>query len=104
MNFFGAIQSAFDRFFDFQTRSSRSEFWFFTLFKWAILFLSAFAGSVLGIGELLLYVAYVIFLIPTYSVGARRLHDKNLSGWLLLTLVPCEIMLLILFFKYLSPL
>ena len=39
-------------------------------------------------------------LLPCLSVGARRLHDRNLSGWLqLLYLLPClgAIILLILY-------
>ncbi|ESQ80041.1 DUF805 domain-containing protein [Asticcacaulis sp. YBE204] len=63
----------------FYGRASRSEFWWFYLF---------YAGlniGLTGIGALtnlswLVYISYP-FAIPLLSVGVRRLHDINRSGW-----------------------
>ncbi len=94
MNFGQAIGSFWTRYFDFQGRSSRSEYW------WAILFIvlvfiplgifeAIYAESsgmyyswqrVPGF-ELLEFLLSTATFIPYYSLTVRRLHDISRSGW-----------------------
>jgi uncharacterized membrane protein YhaH (DUF805 family) len=85
----------------FHGRSPRTEFWMFALFQFLLI------GAVLVIGvvwacvgdkevidvdrarwlaELLVFLA-IALLIPNLAVSVRRLHDRNLSGWLVLMLL-----------------
>lgn len=71
------------RAFDFQGRSTRSEFWWFTLFQiiisLAILLILPFLSPILSL----------VLLIPAIAVSIRRLHDIDKSGWwLLLIFIP----------------
>ena len=76
MGFGEAIKVCFNKYADFSGRASRAEFWWFYLFTFLV--------SLISCG-----VACLVFLIPQYAVGARRLHDTGRSGWLqLLGLVP----------------
>ena len=76
MGFGEAIKVCFNKYADFSGRASRTEFWWFYLFTFLV--------SLITCG-----VACLVFLIPQYAVGARRLHDTGRSGWLqLLGLVP----------------
>lgn len=95
----------FKRFAEFSGRSRRKEFWMFALLNlivYAVIFAlmsmtGAFSMENLaaadpndpfaiygmmfsGIG-LLLVLWWLIVLIPSISVGVRRLHDRNMSGW-----------------------
>jgi len=69
--------------FNFKTRASRPEFWYFILFETLILIvLRIFSGSLTDL-------ATVLFLIPSVSVTIRRLHDIGRGGiWLILCLIP----------------
>ena len=88
MNLAQSIESGFSNYFNFNSRSSRSEFWFFQLF---LFIASAVVGladgiitSTLGI-PLFLQVVWGLFtLIPSISIAVRRLHDIDKSGWWLL--------------------
>lgn len=85
----------------FHGRSPRAEFWTFALFQFLLI------GAVLVIGvvwacvgdkdvvdvdrakwlaDILVFLA-VALLIPNLAVSVRRLHDQNLSGWLVLMLL-----------------
>ena len=86
---------AISRFARFNGRASRAEYWYFFL---AVLLLNValtllglvFSESVLGdLIELLSGVLLLFVLMPSISIGVRRLHDVNKSGWwYLLILVP----------------
>lgn len=64
----------------FEGRATRSEFWYFVLFNFII---SIAISIVAGIVHLnLLGMVYSLgVLIPSWAVGARRLHDIGKSGW-----------------------
>ena len=83
MNFVDSIKICFSKYVDFSGRAKRPEFWWFTLF----LFL---ANLVLGmLGDMISMLFSLATLLPSLSVGARRLHDTNRSGWWqLLWLIP----------------
>jgi uncharacterized membrane protein YhaH (DUF805 family) len=75
---------AFQKYAQFQGRSSRQEYWMFFLMNFVAGF---FLG--LGIGLLKLPPASVgiyqlAILVPSFAVAVRRCHDTNKSGWYLL--------------------
>ncbi len=90
MNFFDAVKSAFARFADFKTRSSRSEYWWFMLFY----FLVGLVATIIQVtmemtGGIIDLLVFLVFIVPTISVTGRRLHDIGRSGWwLLIGLIP----------------
>lgn len=79
----------------FKGRAQRSEYWYFFLFYLLITFLLSIMDTLfgrfnqqLGMG-LLSGVFMLALLVPSISVGVRRLHDTGRSGWwLLVGLVP----------------
>ena len=79
----------------FSGRSSRKEFWYFSLFNFLIVIVLAVADVMTGtfdaeIGIGLLGGIYTIaVLIPGIAVSVRRLHDTDRSGWwLLIAFIP----------------
>lgn len=69
------------KYFCFNGRAGRAEFWLWIL---AIFIVSAVLGIVPKIGSILSGVWTLVVLLPTLGVTARRLHDRNKSGWLIL--------------------
>ena len=106
MGFGQAIASAFKNSRNMTGRATRSEFWFFYLFCW-LLFIpvviaavfastaitdaspihySPLAGKVF-LAMIVIYLAIMFF--PFLSLSIRRLHDADMSAWMLLIhLVP----------------
>ena len=85
--------TAYRRYWDFQGRASRSEYWFF--FLWVFI-LGVVAGLVDRlvlhshdlIGPCTLFLTFAN-LIPNLSLSFRRLHDIDRSAWwLLIACVP----------------
>ena len=92
-----SVISCFNKYFDFETRSSRKEFWYWQLFR-ILMFLSITFIESLGLSGIL-FISNFIFLIPEIAVSIRRLHDINKSGWwILLTLTIIGIIPLIYFY------
>lgn len=78
-----AVTDGLSRFLDFQTRSSRPQFWFWFLFIVLLHFGAAIVLSVLGsslLGWLFQLVSFALIL-PSAAVAVRRLHDIGRSGW-----------------------
>ena len=67
---------------NFKGRARRKEYWGFTLF-YALIFAILGAFAFTGIGVILFLVVFVATLPPSISLTVRRLHDINLSGWLI---------------------
>ena len=95
MNFGTAIKTCFNKYADFDGRSGRSEYWFFTLFiilVWLVLYIGTFYIAISTLPEdstaAFLFSIPVIWLLaltlPHLAVGVRRLHDVGKSGWWLL--------------------
>lgn len=99
MNFGEVVQAGFRKYFDFNTRSSRSEFWLFIIFL-------LITGSIVTVIEGQLFpgdtvpnaglafsfgadasngplsaIFSIIVFIPWLSASVRRLHDIGKSGW-----------------------
>ena len=105
-----AIRKGFQNYINFEGRCRRSEFWYFTLFIYAITLLLLIIGIAISWdsedNDLVNF--YFGYLIPFYSAGMllpllsstfRRLHDIGKSGnYIFIALVPIfgEISLLIL--------
>lgn len=84
VDFGQAISICFKKYADFSGRARRSEFWWWTLFATLLGF---FTG-----------LSWLVTMIPSLAVGARRLHDTGRSGWWqLLPFIPSGIMLVQLF-------
>lgn len=101
-----------EKYFCFQGRATRSEFWFFALFQ------ALYLGAVTLIAELiqtifvyslehlalpmlylfwgLLAINCFAFLIPSLAVTWRRLHDIDRSGgwWVLLNIIPSTLVVI----------
>jgi uncharacterized membrane protein YhaH (DUF805 family) len=80
---------------DFTGRAPRAEYWWFVLFAIIGEIVAMIVDSLLGTGPVLgpyglvLCVYLLALLIPSITVGVRRLHDTNRSGWwLLIGLIP----------------
>lgn len=88
MSFGEAVASGFANYATFSGRASRSEFWLWVLF--------AIGGAILAnIVDAAIFVYHpglsplnsiftLVALLPTFALGARRLHDVGCSGWWLL--------------------
>lgn len=72
---------------NFEGRAGKKEFWYAFLFTVIVNFI---LGLIPGkVGLILTIVWSLAIILPTLSVGARRLHDINKSGWFqLLALIP----------------
>lgn len=83
MNFQEAIQVCFQKYFDFNGRAKRPEFWWFALFCFLVaVMLGIISNSISALFSL-------ATIIPSLAVGSRRLHDTNKSGWFqLIWLIP----------------
>ena len=82
-----AIVTCLRKFFDFTGRARGTEFWYFTLFTFEVLFVASLLDKYLlgypsfwDTGPIFLILNAVLW-IPQVTVGARRLHDTNKSGW-----------------------
>ena len=74
----------------FSGRARRKEFWMFVLFNLILTVIVSILSLIPVLGKII-YVLYVIYnlaiIIPGLAVGARRLHDTNKSGLLLLLML-----------------
>lgn len=91
MNFKDAVQTCFRKYADFNGRARRSEYWYFFLFCFAVLFAASLLTGSLGAGKTskLVFIIELALAVPSIAASWRRLHDVGKSGWLtLLSLVP----------------
>ena len=81
MNFVQSIQTCYKNFFDFSGRASKSEYWWFQLYA-IIIYGMQFVFQ----GDLVLVFSILVIanIIPLYAAGVRRLHDTDMSGWMVL--------------------
>ena len=87
MDFGTAIATFFKRYFDFEGRSSRAEYWWFVLFNYLI-FIAAFILDIIIFGIAAMDEAFLFqglwslaTLIGVISLGVRRLHDIDKTGF-----------------------
>lgn len=100
----GALKRFFSKYAVFSGRASRSEYWWVALVfgvVYTVWLVGSFAlaiaispdspepPAILWVMLGLLLVAFLAVIVPSIAVGVRRLHDADLSGWLiLLSLIP----------------
>ena len=96
MNFTESLNTCLKKYFVFQGRASRSEYWWFQLIVSPSYFISAIIENEIGY----FFLGITLFtLIPAISAGVRRLHDTNRSGFfLLISFIPFIGGLVLLFF------
>lgn len=84
---------------DFEGRATRQQFWMYVL-VYLVIFIPVYViAKTIGLG-FLVQLALLAIIVPSWAIGARRLHDTGLSGWLqLLGLIPLlgAIILIVLF-------
>ena len=78
---------------DFNGRTRRSEYWYYTLFNFLIYIACVVLALLLAIATdtpgfiALAYLWGLATLLPTIAVCVRRLHDTGKSGWFYLTVL-----------------
>ncbi len=98
----------FRRYFDFQGRSRRREYWMFVLLNVIVATLlvtsliagglplasldptaasGVFGGGIMMVAGLLLAAWSLAVIIPNIAVTVRRFHDRDLSGWWYLAVI-----------------
>jgi uncharacterized membrane protein YhaH (DUF805 family) len=107
----------FKRYFDFEGRSRRKEYWMFTLFYVLIVLLpivmlgigAVASGSsdemspLIALGFGLIGLIALACLIPSIALQVRRFHDQDKSGWfVLLNFIPSIGGLIVLVFMCLE--
>lgn len=101
MTFAEAVGTCLSKYADFDGRARRAEYWWFVLFSILGQLVLAVLDAIVLRGAQILPTLFVLALfLPALAVGARRLHDRDMSAWwLLLWLVPVigPLLLLILF-------
>ena len=93
MNFQESISVCFKKYFNFEGRASKSEFWYFYLFIIIVLFAAGFLLGMLlptdaSYDTLVIWVIYLPLLIPAIAATARRIHDFGRSGWMQCIFIP----------------
>ena len=96
IGFMKAIKVCLSKYFDFQGRARRSEYWYFILFIMLAVFTLSFAeGFYYGYtGQyfeevILVNIFYLFVAIPSIAVSVRRLHDIGRTGWwILISFIP----------------
>jgi uncharacterized membrane protein YhaH (DUF805 family) len=84
MKFFNSIKNTYVKYATFSGRATKSEFWFFVLFYYSIIFLLTFSMLFFNAGKGVMWVMYAFSLgslLPYLGVAIRRLYDSNKSAW-----------------------
>ena len=106
VGFVEAIQICFSKYATFEGRARRSEYWFYTLFIWAVQMILYILGIII-LGKspedgtnILMSIFSLATLVPSLAVFWRRMHDIGKSGaWFFLNLVPCIGSIVLLVFE-----
>ena len=96
MTFGESASTCLKKYFVFEGRASRSEYWWFQLIVSPSYLISTILENEIGY----FFLGITLFtLIPAISAGVRRLHDTNRSGFfLLISFIPFIGGLVLLFF------
>ena len=96
MTFSESVSTCLKKYFVFEGRASRSEYWWFQLIVTPSYLISTIIENEIGY----FFLGILIFaFIPAISAGVRRLHDTNRSGFfLLISFIPIIGSFILLFF------
>lgn len=73
---------------DFNGRATRTQFWMFNLYVFAVVFIVALIAGILHL-KFLAMAAVLAVLVPSICMSIRRVRDLGVSGWcILLSFVP----------------
>ena len=99
MGFAEAVKQGFSNYVNFSDRACRSEYWYWTLFVLIGEIATPMIDRSIGLHMFSPIFVLATFL-PSLSVGVRRLHDLDRSGWwILLGLIPLVgVIILIIWF------
>jgi uncharacterized membrane protein YhaH (DUF805 family) len=84
MTFTEAVKDGFDHYVKFDGRASRPAYWWWFLFAVLVSAAANFIDYVILDTTALSGLAGLALLLPNLSVGIRRLHDANHTGWWIL--------------------
>ena len=102
MTFVDAIKTGFAKYADFKGRASKSEFWYFFLFYFLAVLVLNVVAAMLQFSMISIFILGLI--VPMLSVGARRMHDIDKSGWMqLLGLIPLAGFFILIYFFIQEP-
>lgn len=88
MNMQEAVRSVLTQYANFNGRARRSEYWFFFLAAFLVSIVAGIIDAIIG-GFIVQAILILALIVPSFSVGARRLHDTDKSGWLqLIGIIP----------------
>lgn len=98
-----AYVDAMRRYFDFKGRSSRAEFWYFTLIVTGVGILAVMIDLTLGYDKDGLMPIATLWMVPHYipwlAAAVRRLHDIDRTGWwVLIGVIPGGPLVQLVFF------
>ena len=95
MDTFNYYIEGFKRYVDFTSRSSRKQYWYFLLWDTIVSMVIGIVSAIVfsGMGTIwstpLIWAYDLIIIIPSISLGIRRLHDIGKSGWwMLISIIP----------------
>ncbi len=76
-------------YFNFEGRASRKEYWMFKLFQFIFVMIASAIDAFIGKEGTITLAFNIAIMIPAISIHARRLHDIDKSGWIILVeLIP----------------
>ena len=81
VDFGDAISRGFSNYFTFSGRATRAENWWWALFTIIGVVALSIVEIIAGIPAVLSGIFRLATIIPSFALGARRLHDINRSGW-----------------------
>ena len=84
MSFAESISTCFRKYIVFSGRAQRSEYWWFFLFTFVTSVVLGIIATFAPVLQFLEWVFSLAVLLPSLAVTARRLHDTNRTGWLIL--------------------
>lgn len=68
---------------DFAGRATRTQFWMFCLFVFALLFGLALVAALIRL-PVLVTLASLAIIVPSIAIAVRRVRDLGISGWFFL--------------------
>src|SRR5262249_48665516 len=81
MSFPEAISDGFRKYVVFSGRSSRSAYWWWTLFALLTEIVAVIIDTIAKTGSVFTIIALVGLFVPGLAVTVRRFHDAGHSGW-----------------------
>jgi len=82
MGFSEAVAAVLGKYAVFQGRARRAEYWWFLLFSVGSNFVASTLDTFTGLPVFGVVVSLAL-LVPSLAAAVRRLHDTNLTGWLM---------------------